>query len=505
MLLLSSTKQLLTIKLLRMNYFKSDGQHLEYARKILNGKMKAKDFTFVSDARETKNLLADELCHGLNPAVVAELANAFAALLEETPDNLPKLSKIIAFWQDKALAPYVWPGLLKLCSCLDTLALKAATPEIAHKYQQAQSQVFKALSNTQAPFGEAKNFVALCKWPYIAVNKLDLLTENMDCSNALKTLPPSLENKIVLSVALELIVRGNIHSLPELVGWLNKLGRITRNLPEKMELALVQGIIRRCREKKEIDNRLFDDLVICLRMITPETAVNILLKLANENLVLTETSSIICGARGPEQITSSAPDITPILRELGNYAALNSPELTFRIAAGLMNVKPLQEFQELAAKLVQTPQPRIEKWIVLLNFAQMAFQLFGLSKTALQKCLQAVAQNSRAYVGAVEIAEFKHQIARIKNPLSIKDLCQDADYVLFYADSPNAQDWKRFLPCLVKDDAGLPQNVRRTVLQELIRRHKSETPDFMPRELLEQLLNEGFALPDAWEKRRRNG
>ena len=63
----------------------------------------------------------------------------------------------------------------------------------------------------------------------------------------------------------------------------------------------------------------------------------------------------------------------------------------------------------------------------------------------------------------------------------------------------------RFAPCLIKDDAGLPQNVRRAVLQELIRRHKSETPDFMPRELLEQLLNEGFALPDAWEKHRRNG
>lgn len=448
---------------IQIPYYFTDQRHSGYADAVMAGKVSSANFVFVADVEDIAPILPEE--PDLRLGSPEHFLGAFMAALAK-PENLKALPHIIAFWQDRRLAPLSLLAEAYLGVGLQKCALNAQVPQQRTLYRQAVAKLKREIAKNASPVtpqGTAG------KTPQGTAGKTSPATAH-------NTLPPE---KLTLGAAAE--------------------------------IALANGVSELVRRRENLDSFDYRDLSQCLHRIRPEVALNIFLKLIGADLV-TETRHVMEMRTNREIVVHSPNTVFSDIRRLAEKR--QDPQMNLKIAAALYNVtlpRENYELPQLAAVLLAQPQKRPEDWNALLGFARHVLQDCSASSQQLYRCLCAVALNSGEFADMVEVAEFKHWAVEkaglwhcgwdpVQNVLRCRGSFRETDstaFVVFYADSPHSLDWKKSLPVLLRD-TGLKPQVRRKAVEIIAARHCGEKPDFLLKEDLEKLAEWAPALPEAW-------
>lgn len=148
------------------------------------GKVSSANFVFVSDVEDIAPILPEE--PDLRLGSPEHFLGAFMAALAK-PENLKALPHIIAFWQDRRLAPLSLLAEAYLGVGLQKYARDAQVPQQRTLYRQAVAKLKREIAKNASPVTpQALEF--LCLWPDIAAQKLGLLVEGADYSPVLAKL-----------------------------------------------------------------------------------------------------------------------------------------------------------------------------------------------------------------------------------------------------------------------------------------------------------------------------
>ena len=509
---------------IQIPYYFTDQRHSGYADAVMAGKVSSANFVFVSDVEDIAPILPEE--PDLRLGSPEHFLGAFMAALAK-PENLKALPHIIAFWQDRRLAPLSLLAEAYLGVGLQKYARDAQVPQQRTLYRQAVAKLKREIAKNASPVTpQALEF--LCLWPDIAAQKLGLLVEGADYSPVLAKLGFT---GTARNIAAFLLKNGFARNLRAITGYLLPLletlqetagktspGTAHNTLPpEKLtlgtaaEIALANGVSELVRRRENLDSSDYRDLSRCLHRIRPGVALNIFLKLIGADLV-TETRHVMEMRTNREIVVHSPDTVFSDIRRLAEKR--QDPQMNLKIAAALYDIalpRENYELPQLAAVLLAQPQKRPEDWNALLGFARHVLQDCNASSQQLYRCLCAVALNSGEFADMVEVAEFKHWAVEkaglwrcgwdpVQNVFRSRGSFRETDstaFVVFYADSPHSLDWKKSLPALLRDTDLKPQ-VRREAVEIIAARHCGEKPDFLLKEDLEKLAEWAPALPDAW-------
>lgn len=527
---------------IQIPYYFTDQRHSGYADAVMAGKVSSANFVFVSDVEDIAPILPEE--PDLRLGSPEHFLGAFMAALAK-PENLKALPHIIAFWQDRRLAPLSLLAEAYLGVGLQKYARDTQVPQQRTLYRQAVAKLKREIAKNASPV-TPQALELLCLWPDIAAQKLGLLVEGADYSPVLAKLGFT---GTARNIAAFLLKNGFARNLRAITGYLLPLletlqetagktspeaagkapqetagkapqGTAHNTLPpEKLtlgaaaEIALANGVSELVRRRENLDSSDYRDLSQCLHRIRPEVALNIFLKLIGADLV-TETRHVMEMRTNREIVVHSPDTVFSDIRRLAEKR--QDPQMNLKIAAALYNVtlpRENYELPQLAAVLLAQPQKRPEDWNALLGFARHVLQDCSASSQQLYRCLCAVALNSGEFADMVEVAEFKHWAVEkaglwhcgwdpVQNVLRCHSSFRETDstaFVVFYADSPHSLDWKKSLPALLRD-TGLKPQVRREAVEIIAARHCGEKPDFLLKEDLKKLAEWAPALPEAWLK-----
>lgn len=509
---------------IQIPYYFTDQRHSGYADAVMAGKVSSANFVFVSDVEDIAPILPEE--PDLRLGSPEHFLGAFMAALAK-PENLKALPHIIAFWQDRRLAPLSLLAEAYLGVGLQKYARDAQVPQQRTLYRQAVAKLKREIAKNASPV-TPQALELLCLWPDIAAQKLGLLVEGADYSPVLAKLGFT---GTARNIAAFLLKNGFARNLRAITGYLLPLletlqetagkapqGTAHNTLPpEKLtlgaaaEIALANGVSELVRRRKNLDSSDYRDLSRCLHRIRPGVALNIFLKLIGADLV-TETRHVMEMRTNREIVVHSPDTVFSDIRRLAEKR--QDPQMNLKIAAALYDValpRENYELPQLAAVLLAQPQKRPEDWNALLGFARHVLQDCNASSQQLYRCLCAVALNSGEFADMVEVAEFKHWAVEkaglwrcgwdpVQNVFRSRGSFRETDstaFVVFYADSPHSLDWKKSLPALLRDTDLKPQ-VRREAVEIIAARHCGEKPDFLLKEDLEKLAEWAPALPEAW-------
>lgn len=541
---------------IQIPYYFTDQRHSGYADAVMAGKVSSANFVFVSDVEDIAPILPEE--PDLRLGSPEHFLGAFMAALAK-PENLKALPHIIAFWQDRRLAPLSLLAEAYLGVGLQKYARDAQVPQQRTLYRQAVAKLKREIAKNASPV-TPQALELLCLWPDIAAQKLGLLVEGADYSPVLAKLGFT---GTARNIAAFLLKNGFARNLRAITGYLLPLletlqetagkapqgaagktsqgtagktsqgiaektspeaaGKTSQGtahntlLPEKLtlgtaaEIALANGVSELVRRRENLDSSDYRDLSRCLHRIRPGVALNIFLKLIGADLV-TETRHVMEMRTNREIVVHSPDTVFSDIRRLAEKR--QDPQMNLKIAAALYDValpRENYELPQLAAVLLAQPQKRPEGWNALLGFARHVLQDCNASSQQLYRCLCAVALNSGEFADMVEVAEFKHWAVEkaglwrcgwdpVQNVFRSRGSFRETDstaFVVFYADSPHSLDWKKSLPALLRDTDLKPQ-VRREAVEIIAARHCGEKPDFLLKEDLEKLAEWAPALPEAW-------
>ena len=509
---------------IQIPYYFTDQRHSGYADAVMAGKVSSANFVFVSDVEDIAPILPEE--PDLRLGSPEHFLGAFMAALTK-PENLKALPHIIAFWQDRRLAPLSLLAEAYLGVGLQKYARDAQVPQQRTLYRQAVAKLKREIAKNASPV-TPQALELLCLWPDIAAQKLGLLVEGADYSPVLAMLGFT---GTARNIAAFLLKNGFARNLRAITGYLLPLletlqktaGKTPQDTagktspqaagkapqetahntpqPEKLtlgaaaEIALANGVSELVRRRENLDSSDYRDLSRCLHRIRPGVALNIFLKLIGADLV-TETRHVMEMRTNREIVVHSPDTVFSDIRRLAEKR--QDPQMNLKIAAALYDValpRENYELPQLAAVLLAQPQKRPEDWNALLGFARHVLQDCNASSQQLYRCLCAVALNSGEFADMVEVAEFKHWAVEkaglwrcgwdpVQNVFRSRGSFRETDstaFVVFYADSPHSLDWKKSLPALLRDTDLKPQ-VRREAVEIIAARHCGEKPDFLLKE-----------------------
>lgn len=528
---------------IQIPYYFTDQRHSGYADAVMAGKVSSANFVFVSDVEDIAPILPEE--PDLRLGSPEHFLGAFMAALAK-PENLKALPHIIAFWQDRRLAPLSLLAEAYLGVGLQKYARDAQVPQQRTLYRQAVAKLKREIAKNASPV-TPQALELLCLWPDIAAQKLGLLVEGADYSPVLAKLGFT---GTARNIAAFLLKNGFARNLRAITGYLLPLletlqettgktspetagktspeaagkapqGTAHNTLPpEKLtlgaaaEIALANGVSELVRRRENLDSSDYRDLSRCLHRIRPGVALNIFLKLIGADLV-TETRHVMEMRTNREIVVHSPDTVFSDIRRLAEKR--QDPQMNLKIAAALYDValpRENYELPQLAAVLLAQPQKRPEDWNALLGFARHVLQDCNASSQQLYRCLCAVALNSGEFADMVEVAEFKHWAVEkaglwrcgwdpVQNVFRSRGSFRETDstaFIVFYADSPHSLDWKKSLPALLRDTDLKPQ-VRREAVEIIAARHCGEKPDFLLKEDLEKLAEWRLPFPTPGSKR----
>ena len=454
---------------IQIPYYFTDQRHSGYADAVMAGKVSSANFVFVSDVEDIAPILPEE--PDLRLGSPEHFLGAFMAALAK-PENLKALPHIIAFWQDRRLAPLSLLAEAYLGVGLQKYARDAQVPQQRTLYRQAVAKLKREIAKNASPV-TPQALELLCLWPDIAAQKLGLLVEGADYSPVLAMLGFT---GTARNIAAFLLKNGFARNLRAITGYLLPLletlqetagkapqgtagkapqgtagkapqdtagktspgtagktsqgiaektspeaaGKTSQGtahntlLPEKLtlgaaaEIALANGVSELVRRRENLDSSDYRDLSRCLHRIRPGVALNIFLKLIGADLV-TETRHVMEMRTNREIVVHSPDTVFSDIRRLAEKR--QDPQMNLKIAAALYDValpRENYELPQLAAVLLAQPQKRPEDWNALLGFARHVLQDCNASSQQLYRCLCAVALNSGEFADMVEVAEFKH-------------------------------------------------------------------------------------------------
>lgn len=311
---------------IQIPYYFTDQRHSGYADAVMAGKVSSANFVFVSDVEDIAPILPEE--PDLRLGSPEHFLGAFMAALAK-PENLKALPHIIAFWQDRRLAPLSLLAEAYLGVGLQKYARDAQVPQQRTLYRQAVAKLKREIAKNASPVTpQALEF--LCLWPDIAAQKLGLLVEGADYSPVLaklgftgtarniaafllKTVLPAISARLPVICCLFL---KRCRKPPEnIAGYRRKTSQGTAHNtlpPEKLtlgaaaEIALANGVSELVRRRENLDSSDYRDLSRCLHRIRPGVALNIFLKLIGADLV-TETRHVM-EMRTNREIVVHSPD-----------------------------------------------------------------------------------------------------------------------------------------------------------------------------------------------------
>lgn len=174
----------MNLSTIQIPYYFTDQRHSGYADAVMAGKVSSANFVFVSDVEDIAPILPEE--PDLRLGSPEHFLGAFMAALAK-PENLKALPHIIAFWQDRRLAPLSLLAEAYLGVGLQKYARDAQVPQQRTLYRQAVAKLKREIAKNASPVTpQALEF--LCLWPDIAAQKLGLLVEGADYSPVLAKL-----------------------------------------------------------------------------------------------------------------------------------------------------------------------------------------------------------------------------------------------------------------------------------------------------------------------------
>lgn len=301
---------------IQIPYYFTDQRHSGYADAVMAGKVSSANFVFVSDVEDIAPILPEE--PDLRLGSPEHFLGAFMAALAK-PENLKALPHIIAFWQDRRLAPLSLLAEAYLGVGLQKYARDAQVPQQRTLYRQAVAKLKREIAKNASPVTpQALEF--LCLWPDIAAQKLGLLVEGADYSPVLAKLGFT---GTARNIAAFLLKNGFARNLRAITGYLLPLletlqetagktspeaagkapqGTAHNTLPpEKLtlgaaaEIALANGVSELVRRRENLDSSDYRDLSRCLHRIRPGVALNIFLKLIGATWLRKPGMSWKCG------------------------------------------------------------------------------------------------------------------------------------------------------------------------------------------------------------------
>ena len=169
---------------IQIPYYFTDQRHSGYADAVMAGKVSSANFVFVSDVEDIAPILPEE--PDLRLGSPEHFLGAFMAALAK-PENLKALPHIIAFWQDRRLAPLSLLAEAYLGVGLQKYARDAQVPQQRTLYRQAVAKLKREITKNASPV-TPQALELLCLWPDIAAQKLGLLVEGADYSPVLAKL-----------------------------------------------------------------------------------------------------------------------------------------------------------------------------------------------------------------------------------------------------------------------------------------------------------------------------
>lgn len=301
---------------IQIPYYFTDQRHSGYADAVMAGKVSSANFVFVSDVEDIAPILPEE--PDLRLGSPEHFLGAFMAALAK-PENLKALPHIIAFWQDRRLAPLSLLAEAYLGVGLQKYARDAQVPQQRTLYRQAVARLKREIAKNASPV-TPQALELLCFWPDIAAQKLGLLVEGTDYSPVLAKLGFT---GTARNIAAFLLKNGFARNLRAITGYLLPLletlqetagktspeaagkapqGTAHNTLPpEKLtlgaaaEIALANGVSELVRRRENLDSSDYRDLSRCLHRIRPGVALNIFLKLIGATWLRKPGMSWKCG------------------------------------------------------------------------------------------------------------------------------------------------------------------------------------------------------------------
>ena len=369
---------------IQIPYYFTDQRHSGYADAVMAGKVSSANFVFVSDVEDIAPILPEE--PDLRLGSPEHFLGAFMAALAK-PENLKALPHIIAFWQDRRLAPLSLLAEAYLGVGLQKYARDAQVPQQRTLYRQAVAKLKREIAKNASPVTpQALEF--LCLWPDIAAQKLGLLVEGADYSPVLAKLGFT---GTARNIAAFLLKNGFARNLRAITGYLLPLletlqetagktspeaagkapqGTAHNTLPpEKLtlgaaaEIALANGVSELVRRRENLDSSDYRDLSRCLHRIRPGVALNIFLKLIGADLV-TETRHVMEMRTNREIVVHSPDTVFSDIRRLAEKR--QDPQMNLKIAAALYDValpRENYELPQLAAVLLAPRRLERAAWL----------------------------------------------------------------------------------------------------------------------------------------------
>ena len=358
---------------IQIPYYFTDQRHSGYADAVMAGKVSSANFVFVSDVEDIAPILPEE--PDLRLGSPEHFLGAFMAALAK-PENLKALPHIIAFWQDRRLAPLSLLAEAYLGVGLQKYARDAQVPQQRTLYRQAVAKLKREIAKNASPV-TPQALELLCLWPDIAAQKLGLLVEGADYSPVLAKLGFT---GTARNIAAFLLKNGFARNLRAITGYLLPLletlqettgktspetagktspeaagkapqGTAHNTLPpEKLtlgaaaEIALANGVSELVRRRENLDSSDYRDLSRCLHRIRPGVALNIFLKLIGADLV-TETRHVMEMRTNREIVVHSPDTVFSDIRRLAEKR--QDPQMNLKIAAALYDVALPRENYEL--------------------------------------------------------------------------------------------------------------------------------------------------------------
>ncbi len=472
-----------------------------YAAAVLEGRLTAADFIFCTED-DAKKLAAPELPADGNLsqrlfANAEKLLDSLEGMLSR-PENAPKISQAVSFLKDARLRALAIPLLFSVNEKLSALAAKAETETANSALKQAAQTAWHEMARIQAPLTPYA-FAMLCEKPQLALARLGWLIPECDYSRILDGLGTSPNEQ---KIALHLVQTGAAQQLHRVIRYLETLPGDT--LPPDWEEALMLAVVHQTNlkgEAKAMDRLQYQDLYKQLLRISHRKAVILLLLLLNANMVVswqTFTPNIYGGP-----ITSAVSESSCLIGDLNRLIdELKDPALNILVCRSLLqfpNLRENYEQEKLCKTILQVPQPAYEGFLACLAYVQKCFSDHEHANCFLRECMKAVCHCQTPYANMFETIQFKHwamQKACLwhSRGLSVND---DADFVFFYAESPNSLHWKTALPAIIASN--LQPETRKDVIMRIAAVHSSEAPEFLNGGERQSLVPFAAELPPAWQ------
>lgn len=259
---------------IQIPYYFADQRHSGYADAVMAGKVSSANFVFVSDVEDIAPILPEE--PDLRLGSPEHFLGAFMAALAK-PENLKALPHIIAFWQDRRLAPLSLLAEAYLGVGLQKYARDAQVPQQRTLYRQAVAKLKREIAKNASPV-TPQALELLCLWPDIAAQKLGLLVEGADYSPVLAKLGFT---GTARNIAAFLLKNGFARNLRAITGYLLPLletlqetaGKAPQGTAGKTSQGTAgktsQGIAEKHRRKLPEKHRRVPPITRCCRKSSP--------------------------------------------------------------------------------------------------------------------------------------------------------------------------------------------------------------------------------------------